>query len=81
MIVRTIVLGAAAASIVALVTTASPTLAATCKSYSSCGQAVKNWCEGRHNGADRDKDGIPCENVCKSKRVVDEIRRQIGCRR
>lgn len=55
--------------------------AARCSDYSACRQAVVAWCEGRHNGADRDDDGIPCENVCKSKRAVDSIRSEIGCRR
>ena len=34
---------------------------ASCKSYSSCRQAVTAWCAGHHPGADRDNDGIPCE--------------------
>ncbi|MEN0001078.1 MAG: excalibur calcium-binding domain-containing protein, partial [Pseudomonadota bacterium] len=41
--------------------------AATCKQYSSCEQAVRNWCAGNHPRADGDNDGIPCENVCPSK--------------
>lgn len=53
--------------------------AVTCKSYRICKQAVVNWCSGRHPGADRDRDGIPCENVCRSKAQVDKIRKQIGC--
>ncbi|UHD47906.1 hypothetical protein LUX29_18240 [Aureimonas altamirensis] len=36
------------------------------------------WCDG-YSGADRDNDGIPCENVCRSKAEVDEIREEIGC--
>ena len=53
--------------------------AITCKSYSNCRQAVVNWCQGNHPRADGDSDGIPCENVCSSKRQVDAIRREIGC--
>ncbi|MFZ1814918.1 MAG: excalibur calcium-binding domain-containing protein [Rhizobiaceae bacterium] len=57
---------------------ASPVSAKTCKQVSSCEEAVRLWCSG-YSRADRDKDGIPCENVCPSKKLVDEIRRKIGC--
>ncbi|MCE7026383.1 excalibur calcium-binding domain-containing protein [Jiella avicenniae] len=50
----------------------------TCKSVSSCEEAVRLWCGG-YSRADGDNDGIPCENVCHSKREVDAIRAQIGC--
>ncbi|WP_268883409.1 excalibur calcium-binding domain-containing protein [Jiella pelagia] len=50
----------------------------TCKSVSSCEEAVRLWCGG-YTRADGDNDGIPCENVCSSKREVDEIRARIGC--
>tara|TARA_A100001391_G_scaffold123176_1_gene83955 strand:+ start:219 stop:545 length:327 start_codon:yes stop_codon:yes gene_type:complete len=50
----------------------------TCKSVSSCREAVQMWCDG-YAGADRDNDGIPCENVCHSKKEVDAIRAEIGC--
>ena len=65
----------------AIVSSASPALAARCTDYSSCREAVEAWCAGRHNGADRDKDGIPCENVCPSREKVVEIMREIGCNR
>jgi len=51
--------------------------AATCKDYSNCRQAVIAWCAGEHPRADGD--GIPCENVCKSKAQVDKIMKEIGC--
>jgi hypothetical protein len=54
--------------------------AITCKSYTRCAQAVKNWCEGIHPRADGDGDGIPCENVCKSLKEVRQIKQSIGCR-
>lgn len=63
----------------AVLTMATASYAATCKDYSSCEQAVRAWCAGHHPRADGDSDGIPCENVCPSKRVVDGIRAQIGC--
>lgn len=49
-----------------------------CKAVSTCREAVEMWCRG-YAGADRDKDGIPCENVCKSKAEVDRIKAEIGC--
>ena len=50
----------------------------TCKSVYSCREAVLLWCGG-YRRADGDGDGIPCENVCSSRREVDEIRAEIGC--
>ncbi|MCQ8782860.1 hypothetical protein [Mangrovibrevibacter kandeliae] len=56
-------------------------LAASCKSYRTCREAVVAWCAGRHPGADGDSDGIPCENVCRSRAEVAAIMREIGCSR
>ncbi|MEN3794173.1 hypothetical protein [Fulvimarina sp. MAC3] len=64
-----------------LMSSAAPALAARCTDYSTCRQAVENWCAGRHRGADRDNDGIPCENLCSSREQVIEIMRSIGCYR
>ncbi len=50
----------------------------TCKAASSCEEAVILWCDGYY-GADRDHDGIPCENVCSSREEVEAIEAQIGC--
>jgi hypothetical protein len=52
--------------------------ARTCKQVDSCEEAVQIWCEG-YRRADADNDGIPCENICRSKEQVDEIRDKIGC--
>ena len=60
-----------------LITTAAE--AAACRDYRTCRQAVENWCAGNHPRADGDGDGIPCENVCRSKAIVDKIRVEIGC--
>lgn len=49
-----------------------------CGDASTCEEAVIMWCEG-YSGADRDKDGIPCESVCGSLAQVQEIQEQIGC--
>lgn len=50
----------------------------SCKAVSSCQEAVELWCGG-YSRADADDDGIPCENVCKSKAQVDVIKAEIGC--
>jgi len=59
-------------------TLAIPVAARTCKEVSSCEEAVRLWCGG-YRRADGDGDGIPCENVCRTKEQVDRIRTAIGC--
>lgn len=51
---------------------------ASCKAATSCQDAVAMWCGG-YRAADADGDGIPCENVCRSRSQVEGIRKQIGC--
>lgn len=55
-----------------------PAAGRTCKSVSTCEEAVELWCGG-YRRADADADGIPCENVCHSLQNVEEIRKAIGC--
>lgn len=62
-------------------TISSSAFAAACKNYSTCEQAVKNWCAGNHPRADGDNDGIPCENVCGSLAEVEKIKKKINCKR
>lgn len=50
----------------------------TCKQVDSCEEAVESWCGG-YSRADADKDGIPCENICRSREQVEEIQSRIGC--
>tara|TARA_R110002020_G_scaffold47752_7_gene136119 strand:+ start:975 stop:1217 length:243 start_codon:yes stop_codon:yes gene_type:complete len=50
----------------------------SCKQMTNCQDAVILWCNG-YSRADGDNDGIPCENVCRSLREVNEIRLAIGC--
>lgn len=64
------------ATVTAILT--SPTQAQSCKAASSCKEAVEMWCNG-YSGADRDNDGIPCENICRTKAQVDRIKAEIGC--
>ncbi|CDN56290.1 Hypothetical protein RG1141_CH39700 [Neorhizobium galegae bv. officinalis bv. officinalis str. HAMBI 1141] len=57
---------------------ASVAEAKTCKEVDSCEEAVKIWCDG-YRRADADKDGIPCENVCRARDQVEEIQSRLGC--
>ncbi len=50
----------------------------SCQAVSTCQEAVEMWCGG-YSRADGDGDGIPCENVCRSKSQVDKIKEEIGC--
>ncbi len=71
-----------------LAPTATPTLEGSgefqmaqrqsCKAATTCQEAVEMWCGG-YRRADADGDGIPCENVCRSKSQVDKIKEEIGC--
>lgn len=58
----------------------SPALsfAASCKQARNCDDAVEMWCNG-YSKADRDRDGIPCENVCKSRAQVEAAKKRVGC--
>ena len=38
-------------------------IAQTCKSFTSCEQAVRSYQSG-NSKLDRDKDGVPCESLC-----------------
>lgn len=55
-----------------------PANARSCKQARSCTEAVKMWCDG-YSRADGDNDGIPCENVCNSRKQVEAIQKEIGC--
>ncbi|WP_183751504.1 excalibur calcium-binding domain-containing protein [Pseudochelatococcus contaminans] len=52
----------------------------TCKQARSCDEAVREWCAG-YARADRDNDGIPCENVCKSRAQVEAAKKRGACGR
>ncbi len=49
----------------------------SCQTVSTCEEAVQMWCGG-YGRADRDNDGIPCENVCRSLSQVETITSRIG---
>lgn len=52
----------------------------TCKRARSCEEAVERWCGG-YRAADRDRDGIPCENVCHSLAQVEQAKKRGACGR
>ncbi len=54
------------------------TSATSCKSARTCRDAVILWCGG-YSRADNDGDGVPCENVCRTRKQVDAIKKQVGC--
>jgi hypothetical protein len=47
--------------------------AKSCKKYKSCAEVILDYPSGSFGGKDRDKDGIPCENVCHSKKQVEDL--------
>lgn len=47
--------------------------AKTCKKYQSCAEVIADYPSGNFGIRDRDKDGIPCENICSSKKQVEEL--------
>jgi len=49
-----------------------------CKEMESCAEAVESWCSG-HSDRDRDGDGIPCENICRSRQQTLAEQALIGC--
>ncbi len=61
---------------IAIIALPGSALAQSCKAAKSCAEAVEMWCEG-YSAADRDDDGIPCENVCKSKKQVEDLMKKI----
>lgn len=54
------------------------TTAKSCKDARTCRDAVILWCGG-YSRADNDSDGIPCENVCRTLKQVEPIKKEIGC--
>ena len=57
----------------------------TCSKVRSCREAVHSWCVCGYRRADRDKDGVPCENVCGQSNAaslerIATIKAALGCR-
>lgn len=52
--------------------------AKSCKKYRSCAEVIADFPNGNFGRKDRDGDGIPCENVCKSRKQVEDLLKKIG---
>jgi hypothetical protein len=50
----------------------------SCTAVTTREEAVEMWCRG-YQRAGADRDGIPCENIRRSKSQVDKIKEEIGC--
>ncbi len=48
-------------------------IAKSCKAYLSCADVVADYPDGKFGRKDGDNDGIPCENVCSSKKQVQKL--------
>ena len=48
-------------------------IAKLCSVYQSCAEVISDHPDGIFGIRDRDKDGIPCENVCRSRKQVQEL--------
>lgn len=53
-----------------------PVHAKVCKKYRSCAEVIADFPDGKFGRKDGDGDGIPCENVCRSKKQVRELLRK-----
>lgn len=47
--------------------------AKSCKAYRSCAEVIADYPDGKFGRKDGDKDGIPCENVCRNRDQVREL--------
>lgn len=47
--------------------------AKTCQEYTSCEALIKDYPSGEFGTKDRNKDGVPCENVCSSVEEVKDL--------
>ncbi len=50
--------------------------AKSCKAYRSCADVIADYPDGNFGRKDCDKDGIPCENVCSSKKQVQKLQKK-----
>jgi len=64
-------------SLFILLLTPSISNAKSCKKYKSCYEVISDYPDGYFGRKDRDKDGIPCENVCHSKKQVQKLLNKI----
>jgi len=70
----------AIALIISFILPAQSAQAIKCSDFHSCSAAVKAWCSGLSPHADRNRNGIPCENRCRSvQQTKHEIRKLGSC--
>ncbi len=51
--------------------------AKSCTKYKSCSELILDYPNGNFAGKDRDKDGIPCENICTSKEEIADLLKKV----
>ncbi|MDX1471933.1 MAG: excalibur calcium-binding domain-containing protein, partial [Flavobacteriaceae bacterium] len=49
-----------------------------CKYYRSCAEVIADYPDGKFGKRDGDDDGIPCENVCRSRQQVEDLLNQMA---
>lgn len=49
-----------------------------CKYYRSCAEVIADYPDGKFGKRDGDDDGIPCENVCRSRKQVEDLLNQMA---
>ncbi len=49
-----------------------------CKYYRSCAEVIADYPDGKFGKRDGDNDGIPCENVCRSRQQVQDLLNQMA---
>lgn len=62
----------------ALLFTPEISAAKYCKYYRSCAEVIADYPDGKFGKRDGDDDGIPCENVCRSRQQVEDLLNQIA---
>lgn len=53
--------------------TSEISLAKNCTEYRSCAEVISDHPDGNFGRRDGDNDGIPCENVCRSRKQVEDL--------
>ncbi len=53
-------------------------IAKPCKAYQSCADVIADYPDGKFGRKDGDDDGIPCENVCSSKKQVQKLLKEVS---
>lgn len=62
----------------ALLFTPEISAAKYCKYYRSCAEVIADYPDGKFGKRDGDNDGIPCENVCRSRKQVEQLLKELS---